>query len=234
MMLTQLTMIVMLAVPYNTNPDAYLGASGLYTTGVAFTDINGDGFPDLVISNGNDMEMQTIQVYLNNAGSFSDTPSWESEDLGFNCHLDLGDFNDDGKVDVVISEYIISDWLPGKLKIYLGDNSGFFTNEPAWTSSEPFYCFGVDVGDINGDGKLDIIASNGEVYQNSQGRVKVFLNGPGGIDPQPSWESDKLGIYDMVSCADINGDGLTIIYRWDAVLSKYLPQRRRDFKQQSN
>jgi len=68
-----------------------------YPTSVAVGDLNGDGYPDLIVSFINS---GTIGVYLNNGtGAFGDPIGFETD--GAVASLALGDMNGDGKLDVV-------------------------------------------------------------------------------------------------------------------------------------
>jgi len=68
-----------------------------YPTSVAVGDLNGDGYPDLIVSFINS---GTIGVYLNNGtGAFRDPVGFETD--GWVSSLAVGDVNSDGKLDVV-------------------------------------------------------------------------------------------------------------------------------------
>src|SRR5512137_491079 len=94
-------------IPYNTSPDWTSIANGHRATGLGLADINGDGWKDLVVANGNDMARQNLVVYYNNGdGTFPLDPSWESADIDYHGHLACGDIDQDGDIDVAVSVYI--------------------------------------------------------------------------------------------------------------------------------
>jgi hypothetical protein len=64
------------------------------------------------------------------------------------------DFNDDGDLDFVVAEYLSPN------RVYLQDSANSTFNLSPWTpTSEP--TLGVAVGDINGDGHIDLVFANG-------------------------------------------------------------------------
>jgi len=183
---------------------------GHVATGGGWADLDGDGWLDMVVANGNDIARQRVVVYRNDgAGGFPASPSWSSADVDYHGHLDLGDVDGDGLVDAAVAVYIGPAGFsqPGKVKLYLGDGAGGFGATPAWTSSVSFYCFSVALGDADGDGDLDLACTAGESYTGVSERQKVFFNEGGALEATPSWESDELGHALDVSWEDVDLDG---------------------------
>ena len=58
-------------VPYNLIPDWISQPNGQIATGLGLADINGDGFKDLVIANGNDISRQRVTVHYNDGKEIS-------------------------------------------------------------------------------------------------------------------------------------------------------------------
>lgn len=131
---------------FSTNSYGYAGTSDIDSA-----DVNGDGLPDLLITNPNLLQ---ATIYLNNGdGTFS-----EGQDI-----LDpgerwgpmdgrLGDINGDGCPDVVISEVLEF------LIVKTGDCAGHFSN-PTYVNM-PQANTGLRLADVNGDGHLDIVSSS--------------------------------------------------------------------------
>jgi len=131
-----------------------------FTTGsnpssIAIGDIDGDGKPDLAVTNYNST---TVSV-LRNTGS--------SGSIGFATKVDLttgtlpfsvaiGDIDGDGKPDLAVANY-------GSTTVSVLRNTGssgsigFATKVDFTTGSSPYY---VAIGDIDGDGKPDLAVGN--------------------------------------------------------------------------
>jgi len=109
-----------------------------------------------------------------------------------------GDFNGDGKLDLVIANAVA-----GSVSILLGEGDGGFQSGASYTLGQGSSTqgFNVAVGDFNGDGKLDFVVAN-----HSGNNVSVFLgNGDGTFQAGVNYE---VGINPTsVAVADFNRDG---------------------------
>ena len=140
--------------------------------GVAWGDIDGDRWPDLIVSNLGDKN----RLYHNQGdGTFVD----RAVELGvdrpiFSFPLWTWDFNNDGLLDLFISSYdrnvgnivIHSMGQPTKTEPpghYQATGKGRFTNiAKAQGFTQPMMPMGSNIGDLNNDGYLDFYLGTGE------------------------------------------------------------------------
>jgi len=183
--------------PVVTNSGGYSSAS------IAVADLNGDGKPDVVLANGCSIANCTegggsMSVLLGNGdGTFQTAMTYDFSQIG-GLGIAIGDVNQDGKADVVVSNGCsgcsVGVW------VLLGNGDGTFQTPvgyPAGAEAE-----NVVLSDLNGDGKLDIV-----VADTSSDAVGVLLgNGDGTFQPQKTFPSGGNGPF-WVAVANVNGDG---------------------------
>lgn len=193
-------------VPYNTIPDWLSEEDNYYGTGAAIDDINGDRFPDLAVSNGNDMRLSPNFAYINSNGFLPDMAGWISQNIAFSGHCELADYDSDGFPELAVSNYIASGWNPGQAQIY-GNSDGQLTDLPDWISADLIYTFRLAWGDADSDGDLDLAVATGEPYNSYFEQNLVFYNDNGVLDDEPGWFSDDSDACLDIRWVDIDRDG---------------------------
>jgi hypothetical protein len=196
-------------VPFATTPSWISTNVSDYSTGAAWSDINNDGWLDLVIANGNDMARQQVVVYHNSGtGTLPTTPGWQSGDVDYHGHLSIGDVNNDGYPDVAVSVYIGAAGFSqkGKVKLYM-NSGGTLSSLPAWVSKDTMYTFSCAFGDPDNDGDLDLAVAGGESYNNRPERNRVYFNNGGTLDSLPGWMSGQASYSYDVGWFDCDNDG---------------------------
>ncbi|MCF8302945.1 MAG: T9SS type A sorting domain-containing protein [Bacteroidales bacterium] len=205
-------------IPFNQIPDWESTAAGRISTGLGLADINGDGWKDMIVADGNDIQRQRLTVHYNlGDGNFNDTPDWQSDDIDYHGHLAVGDLNNDGWPDVAVSVYLGPGGFsePGKLKVYY-NQQGELESTPSFESM-PFYTFSCAMGDADGDGDLDIGVACGEPYEEILDKGRIYYNDNGTFSDDNIWESGiKMGPLDVeFGDIDLNGH-LDIIFTCEA------------------
>jgi hypothetical protein len=147
-------------------------------------DFNRDGKPDIAISDRTSSpNVTTIKILLGNGtGGFGSPVSLQSVN-GIGNPL-AGDFNRDGKLDLVHAATI-----PSTFAIFSGDGAGNFSM-PLSNFNVPI-SGGHVVGDFNLDGKTDIAVNSG-----IQGTT-IMLNSCGGLTLKPKIDFDGDGKTDI-------------------------------------
>lgn len=134
-------------------------------------DLNGDGFSDLIVPGGsfppNPNVPQEGRVFFGDgSGGFALVPEaifpWRSLLSVHPREIVTGDFNGDGRVDVFMASHgYDTDPFPGEPnRLFLSTTSGSWVDASASLPQLNDFSHSAAVGDINGDGKLDIYVGN--------------------------------------------------------------------------
>ena len=197
-------------------PASAYGQGGINANSVAIADVNRDGKPDLLVANEcvstSRCSNGSVNVLLGNGdGTFQADLSYESA-VGSSPvpSVVTADLNGDGNVDVLVTNECDSyKGCPnGSVQVLLGRGDGKF-QLPVSYSSGGSNAFSAAVGDVNGDGKPDIVVTNqcDSVGDCTNGVVSVLLgNGDGTFRSPVSYSLGESGGY-FVALGDVNGDG---------------------------
>ncbi len=168
-----------------------LSADIRYGSGLDLGDLDGDGDIDAVIAN---QGVQRDTVCLNNGSAVFSCVDLSTDAYG-SYGLDLGDMDGDGDLDVVIA--IMNDTVANQ--ICLNNGSATFTCS-ALDSNLTTQDHNVDLGDIDGDGDLDVVTAGRGTHSN-----RACLNN-GGSFTCTNINSATNDTYD-VALADMDNDG---------------------------
>ena len=185
------------AVTYATGALANNGLGG-----IAVADVNGDGKPDVVVTEcAGDCPGSVSVLFGNGNGTFQSPTHYNSGGRGAGG-IAVADLNGDGKLDLVVGACGSDCWVAnGVVGVLLGNGNGTFQS-PVTYDSGGAYADSVAIADVDGDGKLDILVSNivGE-------SVSVLRGNGNGTFQSPLTYASGGNLTYTIKAADLNGDG---------------------------
>ena len=162
----------------------------------AVGDVNGDGTADIVTGETN----APSHVLLNDgSGVFTDSgQALGSSASGYTRAAVLADLDGDGDLDFIQGNSSVPTDAPSR--VFMNDGHGNFTDSGQALATGNTY--DITVGDVNGDGRADIISTGYGVGS------KVFLNdGTGQFSDSGQLLTVPTGGTIGTDLADVNGDG---------------------------
>jgi hypothetical protein len=189
-------------------PVFYSTGASAQSTDVFLADVNGDGHPDIIISNADG----TISVLLNKGKGTFGTATLISSVAALSPHLNalaIADFNGDGKLDIAAASYYPGSYS-NNVYILLGNGDGTF-QAPITVAAGPQYSYtnSLAAGDFNNDGKMDLLVTFEAQCSDFNGYAAyAFLQGKGDGKFTASslvCTGGDYPVYPVV--ADFNGDG---------------------------
>jgi hypothetical protein len=176
---------------------------------VQAADFNGDGKTDLVVAAFGWQTTGEV-IYLENQTTDWSHPVFVPhvlDDRHGAIHVPVADLNGDGRPDFVA---LISQEHE-TIVAFLNDGDGRFHKETIYTGPHPAYgSSGIQLVDMNGDGKLDVLYTNGDGMDSSL--LKPYhsvqwLENRGSYPFVHHPLTQMYGVYRAVA-ADLDGDGL--------------------------
>jgi hypothetical protein len=176
---------------------------------VRAADFNGDGKLDLIVAAFGWNKTGEV-YYLENHTDDWEKPRFDArmiDDRHGAIHVPIADLNGDGKPDFVAlfsqeSETVVA---------FLNDGKGGFEKRTLYKAPHPGYgSSGIELVDLDGDGKLDVLYTNGDVLDKPY-LLKPFhsiqwLQNKGNLSFEHHSLTPMYGVHRAVA-ADLDGDG---------------------------
>ncbi|MGA9529991.1 MAG: FG-GAP-like repeat-containing protein [Terriglobales bacterium] len=201
-------------------PAVAYDSGGVGATSVAIGDLNGDGFPDLAVTNEGCAAgycppagaPAVVSILLGNGdGTFQTAVTYDTGAYGA-LSVAIADLNADGHLDLAVANEFDTNPADGNgtgaVSILLGNGDGTF--QAAQVSVTAVSIVSIAIADLNGDGKLDLVAaapSFAPSNNNSGGAYAILGNGDGTFQAPLAYASDNSSPT-SAAVADVNGDGI--------------------------
>ncbi|MEM9672349.1 MAG: FG-GAP-like repeat-containing protein [Bacteroidota bacterium] len=224
-----------------------VASTGVWSTGVSFADVNGDGWLDIYVCKSGNVEGENRhnELFINNGPQADGLVTFSEQakeygiaDVGLSIHAAFFDYDRDGDLDCYLLNNSIRsvggyDLRPGQReirdplggnKLYRNDDK-FFTDvseEAGIYGSMIGFGLGVTVGDINRDGWSDLFVSN-DFFE----RDYLYINQQNGSFAEVLEEQmQEISLGSMgADMADLNHDGYPEIY-----VTEMLPEQEHRIK----
>ncbi|MFC8677251.1 FG-GAP and VCBS repeat-containing protein [Streptomyces sp. BK205] len=201
----------------------------------AYADFNGDGYDDLAVASpyekvGTDTDGGALAILWGSAsgltGRASDVPdpAVSSHD-NWGLSLAAGDFDGDGKADLVVGNSSATLYVyKGGFSSSTGQPGGRYTVKPPIAPGSGDFPYGPEqltAGDVNGDGRTDLVVDGFETQTQNGWNTNYYLAGSANGLSVAGIKTLKPGI--VTGIGDINGDGYGDIVTgadWDATTSE--------------
>jgi hypothetical protein len=169
------------AQQFTYNASALPVGANIWADGVTIADVNGDGALDIMFADAGGYATGTAaaqRLYKNNgAGLFTDSSA--SLNVGsFGARQVIAeDFDNDGDLDLLYSPDSVYPSPNKKPVLLINNGSGVFTNMTNTNLPNVFMCaFCVCAGDVDNDGDLDVVFTDGGTFGGTNAQAHLYLN----------------------------------------------------------
>ncbi|MEV0180498.1 FG-GAP and VCBS repeat-containing protein [Streptomyces sp. NPDC050625] len=205
-------------------------AGDMFGGELAYADFNGDGYDDLAVSSpsekvGTDTNGGALAILWGSANGLTGKaidvpdPATGSHDY-WGKNLAAGDFDGDGKADLAVGSSASTIYVYKGGFSTSGTPGGRTTVKPpihSGTNDFPYGPMHLTAGDVNGDGRTDLIVDGYETATSHGWNTNYWL--PGTANGLSVASAKKLKTGTVTGIGDINGDGFGDIVSgasWDA------------------
>jgi VCBS repeat protein len=175
---------------------------------LALGDLNGDGHLDLIAA----FQRWGAYIYYGDGkGGFTGGPVDFHSELREFLSIAVADVNHDGHLDIAINGNFFGWEKPGGPEVYLGDGRGGWRNSSAGLKALKLGSAGLALGDLDGDGNLDIVAGGSLTGDVRDGFGLFWFRGDG----KGGWQlvedsglpTRGLPVIHSITLADLDGHG---------------------------
>lgn len=186
---------------------AALPSQNVWTNGVELADVDGDGDKDILFANGSSYSAggaQPQHLFLNNGAGVFAAAHANLNVANFNAQMVIAeDFDGDGDLDLM---YAPEGAFPATTQVprmLINNGAGVFSDQsaariPAITMAS----FCVCAGDVDNDGDLDVVFTDGGTFGGVETQARLYLNdGSGFFTNSPgSLPADIYNAQDVTLC----------------------------------
>jgi len=194
-----------IAISLNTGNATFRPPVGYVQLGwPVLAEINGDGKTDVIFVSLGDQSSKSLVLpaIAGSGGTFSLIRSYFVSGGGSAASIIAGDFDGDGKSDLIELNFDSGTWLGGHLNRLLGNGDGTFRSMNDLPSGGKSSYAEVSC-DLNHDGKLDVIVASGDSLNVRLGLGNGTFQSPTSYPFYPQYS----GSPGAIALADFNGDG---------------------------